>query len=61
MRFGWVAEFFTPNPAISIVTGVDYRMTREKYHIYVRGRRSLDRQDGHLSHCARPLQIHLVE
>jgi hypothetical protein len=37
MRFGWVAEFFTPEPGISIVTGVDYRMTREKYHIYVDG------------------------
>ncbi len=32
MRFGWVAEFFTASPAISIVTGVDYRMTGEKYH-----------------------------
>jgi hypothetical protein len=33
MRYGWVAEFFTANDAISIVTGIDYRMTREKYHI----------------------------
>lgn len=31
MRLGWVAEFFTANPAISIATGIDYRMTREKY------------------------------
>ncbi len=32
MRAGLVAEFFTPRPGISIVTGFDYRMTREKYH-----------------------------
>lgn len=31
MRYGWVAEFFTANDAISIVTGVDYRMSREKF------------------------------
>jgi hypothetical protein len=37
MRYGWVAEFFPTKPSISIVTGVDYRMTREKYHIYVDG------------------------
>ena len=37
MRYGWVAEFFPTNPSISIVTGVDYRMTSEKYHIYVEG------------------------
>lgn len=35
MRLGWVAEFFPTHPSISIVTGVDYRMTGEKYHIYV--------------------------
>lgn len=37
MRFGLVAEFFTANPAISVVTGIDYRMTREKYHYYIDG------------------------
>lgn len=34
MRYGWVAEFFPTHPSISIVTGIDYRMTREKYHVY---------------------------
>lgn len=31
MRYGWAVEFFTANDAISIVTGVDYRMSREKF------------------------------
>jgi hypothetical protein len=35
MRYGWVAEFFPTNPSISIVTGVDYRMTAEKYYVHV--------------------------
>ncbi len=37
MRFGFVAEFFTANPGISIGTGIDYRMTREKYHYSIAG------------------------